>query len=95
MALTVVPVATSSSTSKQIAVAPTAVNQTIYTVPSGKTFTGNIVMWNSGQALVNGVQVVYTYNAPNTVTVPVTLVAGSVIASGSSYISWALIGVEQ
>jgi hypothetical protein len=71
----------------------------MYTVPAGKTFTGYIpvTMGNGCEVRINGIDILSL--SPTTpyfaMVMPVTLVAGTVVSSGGSYINWAMYGVEQ
>lgn len=98
MALVNVPVVVSASGSKQIVVTPGSSTSVIYTVPTGKTFTGNIIVYQTSYPQVNGVYVTtissWSASLPSFI-IPVTLLAGSTVSNGSSsYTSWTLVGVE-
>ena len=93
--LTQVVTATTTATAKQI-VASLNNSNTVYTVPSGKTFTGYIVGYStSAGATINGVTVYATAGTGGFATgvVPLTLVAGTVVVGISQ--NAALIGIEQ
>jgi len=88
---------TTAATTKQIMVR--AVSGTMYTVPVGKTFTGHIVvtMGNGCQVSINGVDLL-TMGATTPyfgMSIPITLVGGSVVSCPGSYLNWAMIGIEQ
>jgi hypothetical protein len=96
--LTKVSAATSSSTaSKQISIKPSANNAVIYTVPAGKTFTGNAIAMSQMDFFINGVSAFTQASTPTNSywNVPLTLVGGTVISNGPSYSNWILLGVEQ
>jgi hypothetical protein len=88
-----------ASTPKQISVRPTGSGGVMYTVPAGKTFTGFVVvtMGNGCQLTVNNVDILSL--GPSSpyfgMTMPITLLAGSVVSSGGSYMNWSMYGVEQ
>jgi hypothetical protein len=87
-----------SSTAKQIVVKATT-STTLYTVPTGKTFTGQVFahMGNGIECNINGV--VFISLTPTTpyfgTPVPLTLLAGTVVSCGPSYANWTLFGIEQ
>lgn len=87
----------STATAKQI-IAKNSSGGVLYTVPSGKTFTGHIVVGqgNGCQVQINGIDLYTTSgNTPYWLEpIPVTLISGTVVSSGSSYANWALIGTE-
>jgi hypothetical protein len=76
-----------------------AINGIMYTVPTGKTFKGYFTasIGLGCQILINGVTL--TIFGPTTPyyleAFPLTLLAGDTVASGSSYLDWAIIGTEQ
>jgi predicted transcriptional regulator len=91
-------VTSSSGSSKQIAVSLNSTAGTVvYTVATGKTFTGVAVGYpgtNGGYIGINGVTVGLVNGAnPTSAVVPLTLVSGTVVTSSAT--SCALIGVEQ
>lgn len=89
----------SSTSTKQIAVRPTAVNTTMYTVPSGKTFTGYAVCTagNGCDLVINGVSIFQMGGSTPYFATPFPLncPAGTVISCGSSYANWTIYGTEQ
>ncbi len=99
MALVNVPTVTSATGSKQIVVRAPSGGGVMYTVPTGKTFTGYAMLFQGSQAQVNinGIEIAsFASTTPYwAVPMPLTLVAGTVVSSGSSYVSWAIYGVES
>jgi hypothetical protein len=86
-----------SASQKQIVIRPASVNALMYTVPTGKTFTGLAVAQSQMDFKVNSVDVISLSTGPTTGfhQFPLTLVSGSVLTCGPSYPNWCLIGVEQ
>lgn len=86
-------VTAAAATQKQIVV-QAIVNQTLYTVPTGKKFTGTAFNSGNMQLVVNGIQIVSS-SGTTPATVSLTLTEKSVISCGTTYASWALLGVEE
>lgn len=89
-----------SSASKQIVVkiGVNGANTVAYTVPSGKTFVGNYHPYpgSNNTLKINGVENYITQTSSYWhITIPLTLVSGTTVGSGSSYYEGWIIGVES
>lgn len=93
--LTTIPAPTTTPSPKQI-ILNTSGTAVLYTVPTGKTFTGYFTAnTTSGAVSINGV---YVYSTGGTsgygpAVVPLTLLAGTVVSGASS--TGSIVGVEQ
>lgn len=90
------PIPTTATGASKFIFVPAVTNATLYTVPSGKTFTGRFLCNGNAEIRVNGVALLTTssitsYQFPFDFTFP----AGTVISCGGSYSTWTLIGSEQ
>jgi len=85
------------SAPRQIAIRPSGTNAIIYTVPAGKTFTGNAIAMSQMDFFINGSNAFTQASSPTNSywNVPLTLVGGTVITNGPSYSNWILLGVEE
>jgi hypothetical protein len=90
------PAAVAGVVSKQISVSALSGGVAFYTVPPGKTFVGFAISIAGQMGLiVNGTTQQMSWPSAWNIPVPLTLIAGSVVTSQSSYMQWNLIGVES
>ena len=88
---------TSSSASvipdKQICVQAPSNGSIMYEVPTGRKFVGIFAVSSNNQIYVNGVNITSSASATPPY-IPIVLLAGSKVTSGTSYTGWSLLGVE-
>jgi hypothetical protein len=89
------PVSPSTSSNPIQIVRQAVLNQTLYTVPSGRKFYGAFFHTGAWNIVINGVAITshtsMTFNGPPS---PITLTEGTVVSCGGSYASWSLVGIE-
>lgn len=90
------PINVSNSAGSKLIFVQAIVNTTLYTVPTGKTFSGRFITTSNAEIRVNGITL-YSSNSTTPATFPYefTFPAGTVISCGGSYPAWSLIGYEQ
>lgn len=76
-----------------------AANSIIYTVPAGKTFTGHILVTTASGWLFSINGVLSNQQGGTTpyyaTAIPVTLIQGTTVGTGSTTYNWQLMGIEE